>query len=146
MAGWMGGLFTRDERAVVVFLAVSLAIGSLVMAARRVDPSLVAETQSPGADSTSAAQPVETPDWPIDVNRASADEMVALPGIGPARAAAIIALRDARGGLGSLDELLDVKGIGPKTLERLRPFAVAGPRARKAHPSGRPAQGTGGGK
>lgn len=142
----MGGLFTRDERAVVVFLALSLAVGSLVMAARRVDPHLAAETQAPGADSAAVARPADTPEWPIDVNRASADDLVALPGIGPARAAAIIALRDARGGLGSLDELLDVKGIGPKTLERLRPFAVAGPRARKAHPSGRPAQGTGGGE
>jgi competence protein ComEA len=143
MAGRMGGLFTRDERAVVVFLAVSLAVGSLVMAARRVDPRLKAETGASGADSATVARPVETPKWPIDVNRASADEMVALPGIGPARAAAIIALRDERGGLGSLDELLDVKGIGPKTLERLRPFAVAGPRARGAPPPGRAEQGTG---
>jgi competence protein ComEA len=145
MAGWMGGLFTRDERAVVVFLAVSLAVGSLVMAARRVDPSLVADTQSPGADSASLVQPAETQEWPIDVNRASADELVALPGIGPVRAAAIIALRDERGRFGSIDELLDVKGIGPKTLERLRPLAIAGPGRRETRPTGRRAQGAEGG-
>jgi len=143
MAGWMGGLFTRDERAVVVFLAVSLAVGSLVMAARRVDPHVAAGTQAPAADSAAARQ-ADAPEWPIDINRASAEELVALPGIGPARAAAIIALRDAQGGLRSLDELLDVKGIGPKTLERLRPFAVAGPRPQEAPPPDGRARETGG--
>jgi competence ComEA-like helix-hairpin-helix protein len=141
----MGGLFTRDERAVVVFIAVSLTVGSLVMAARRVDPWVTGAVPPAAADSSQAARPAEAPEWPIDVNRASADELVALPGIGPARAEAIVALRDARGGLGSLDELLDVKGIGPKTLERLRPFAAAGPRGSRADTSGGRAPKTGGG-
>lgn len=143
MAGWMGGLFTRDERAVVVFLAVSLAVGSLVMAARRVDPRLATEASPSGTGSAAVAAPADAPAWPVDVNRASADELVALPGVGPARAAAIVALRDARGGLRSLDELLDVKGIGPKTLERLRPFAVAGPGRSEAGSTGERAQETG---
>jgi len=144
MAGWTSGFFTRDERAVVVFIAVSLTVGSLVMAARRVDPRIAAVPPA-AADSAAAARPTAAPEWPIDVNRASADELVALPGIGPARADAIVALRDARGGLGSLDELLDVRGIGPKTLERLRPFAAAGPRGSRADTSGGRAPKTGGG-
>jgi len=141
----MGGLFTRDERAVVVFIAVSLTVGSLVMAARRVDPRNAAGEVPAAVDSAAVARPAETPEWPIDVNRASADELVALPGVGPARAEAIVALRESRGGVGSLDELLDVKGIGPKTLERLRPFAVAGPREGGVDTSGERAQETGGG-
>jgi comEA protein len=126
VAGWPGGFFTREERGVVVFLAVSLTVGSLVMAARRVDPALVS-AERPAPPQPLAGAPA-TPAGPVDVNAATAEELTALPGIGPARAAAIVALREERGGFRSLDELLDVKGIGPKTLARLRPLAAAGPR------------------
>jgi len=126
MAGGPGGFFTREERGVVVFLAVSLAVGSLVMAARRVDPALVS-AGAPAPAESAAALPA-APAGPVDVNAATAEQLTALPGIGPARAAAIVALRGERGGFRSLDELLDVKGIGPKTLARLRPYAAVGPR------------------
>ncbi|MBM3307639.1 MAG: helix-hairpin-helix domain-containing protein [Candidatus Eisenbacteria bacterium] len=107
------------------------------MASRRVDPSLMAPESGPLPDSVAAVAPAaEPPAWPVDVNRATAEELEALPGIGPARAAAIVALRERRGGLGSLEDLLDVKGIGPKTLERLRPFAVAGSRADSSRGAG----------
>ena len=52
----------------------------------------------------------------VDVNRASADELASLPGIGPAIAARVIAGRP----YASVDELERVKGIGPKTLAKLR--------------------------
>ncbi|MCZ6574687.1 MAG: helix-hairpin-helix domain-containing protein [Planctomycetota bacterium] len=51
--------------------------------------------------------------------------MQLLPGIGPARAAAIVADR-ARGAYERLDELQRVRGIGPKTLEGLRAWATIG--------------------
>lgn len=54
----------------------------------------------------------------IDVNSASVDRLVELPGIGPVTAAAIVAGRP----YASIDDLLSVRGIGPKTLERLRPW------------------------
>lgn len=57
----------------------------------------------------------------VDLNRASPVELEALPGIGPALAARIIASREAEGRFGSVDELLRVPGIGPALLERLRP-------------------------
>lgn len=57
----------------------------------------------------------------VDVNRASAAELEALAGIGPALAARIIASREAEGRFGSVDELMRVPGIGPALLERLRP-------------------------
>ena len=61
----------------------------------------------------------------IDVNRAAAHRLQLLPGIGPARAAAIVADR-ARGAYERLDELQRVWGIGPKTLEGLRAWATIG--------------------
>jgi competence protein ComEA len=58
----------------------------------------------------------------IDVDRASAEELERLPGIGPALAARIIAERGAGGRFGGPDGLLRVHGIGPKTLARIRPY------------------------
>lgn len=56
----------------------------------------------------------------IDVNRATAVQLEALPGVGPAIAAAIVAHRDDRGPFGTVDELLAVPGIGPAKLEAIR--------------------------
>jgi competence protein ComEA len=68
----------------------------------------------PGATSTGGI------DLPIDLNRASADELDQLPGIGPATAQAIVAHRDQHGPFGSVDDLLDVRGIGPAKLDAIR--------------------------
>ncbi len=57
---------------------------------------------------------------PIDVNTASADALDALPGVGPATAQAILDERERRGGFASVEELLDVRGIGEAKLEALR--------------------------
>jgi competence ComEA-like helix-hairpin-helix protein len=57
----------------------------------------------------------------IDLNRADAAALEALPGVGPVLAARIVAYRDSVGGLASPEELLAVRGIGAATLERLRP-------------------------
>ncbi len=59
----------------------------------------------------------------VNVNTASLEELQTLPGVGEARARAIVAERQARGGFQSVDELLEVRGIGPANLERLRPYA-----------------------
>ena len=56
----------------------------------------------------------------IDLNTASARDLEALPGIGPVMAERIIAHREANGPFSSTDELDDVAGIGPKTLESIR--------------------------
>ena len=60
---------------------------------------------------------------PINVNTASEMELQRLPDIGPVKAQAIVAAR-ASGPFQSVNDLDRVKGIGPKTLERLRPFVV----------------------
>jgi competence protein ComEA len=57
---------------------------------------------------------------PVDLNAATAEQLDALPGVGPSTAAAILDERERRGGFRSVDELLDVRGIGPAKLEQLR--------------------------
>jgi len=56
----------------------------------------------------------------LNINTASQEELQALTGIGPAKAAAIIEYRAANGPFASVDDLAKVKGIGAKTLEKLR--------------------------
>jgi len=63
----------------------------------------------------------------LDLNRASAEELQALPGIGSVKAAAILRWREERGRFRRVEELLEVPGIGPATLERLRPLVGVGP-------------------
>ena len=73
----------------------------------------------------SSAQAGAEPDRPpLDLNRATAEELVALPGIGEAKAAAILAVRDAQGGFRSVDDLESVRGIGPAIAAKLRPLVV----------------------
>jgi competence ComEA-like helix-hairpin-helix protein len=69
---------------------------------------------------------------PLDLNRATAEELETLPGIGAAKAAAILEARDAQGGFSSLDELEAVRGIGPALMAKLRPLVVVGGGAAKA--------------
>jgi competence protein ComEA len=58
----------------------------------------------------------------LDINRATAADLELLPGIGPALARRIVEDRDRTGPFRTIDEVDRVRGIGPRTLERLRPF------------------------
>jgi competence protein ComEA len=69
----------------------------------------------------------------INLNTATREELVALPGIGPAKAQAILDHRKANGPFKAIEELKDVKGIGAKRYEKLKgELTVAGPAAKPA--------------
>jgi competence protein ComEA len=57
----------------------------------------------------------------VNINTASETELETLSGVGPVTAAAIIQYRTEHGPFASVDDLMDVSGIGPATLEELRP-------------------------
>lgn len=59
---------------------------------------------------------------PLDLNAATAEELDALPGVGPATARSILTYRTRHGRFRSVNELLEVPGIGPSKLETLRPL------------------------
>ena len=62
------------------------------------------------------------PGAPVDLNTATAEQLEALPGVGPATSRAILAYRASHGRFRSVTELLEVPGIGPAKLEALRPL------------------------
>jgi competence ComEA-like helix-hairpin-helix protein len=64
------------------------------------------------------------PDGCVILNVATEEELTKLPGIGPSRARAILALRQRLAKFRAVEDLLRVKGIGRKTLRRIKPAAV----------------------
>ncbi len=67
----------------------------------------------------------QAPSQPVNINTASAEELTALPGIGKAKADAIVAYRQTHP-FKAVAELTEVKGIGPKMLEKLQPSITVG--------------------
>jgi len=89
-------------------------------------------SETPDPDSSATPLPVTDADeglpapkpGPLDMNSAGAPELERLPGIGPALARRIVAFRDRNGPFLYVEDLLMVRGIGAKTLERLAPLVT----------------------
>ncbi|MBB3108947.1 competence protein ComEA [Paenibacillus phyllosphaerae] len=79
------------------------------------------------AASANPATVTEAADQRIDINRATAEELDTLPGIGAAKAQAIVEDRTSNGAYRKVEDLLRVKGIGDKMLEKIKPLIVALP-------------------
>lgn len=78
------------------------------------DGSTVSKSSSSGGSSAPSASAV-------NINTATASQLDSLPGIGPSKAAAIVADRDANGSFSSCEELSRVTGVGTKTVATLKP-------------------------
>jgi competence protein ComEA len=83
-------------------------------------------TLPPSPTASSQAAPSQrsqaSPDDPVILNTATADDLRRLPGVGEKRASLILALRTRLGRFRAVEDLLKVKGIGRATLKRLRPL------------------------
>lgn len=78
---------------------------------------------------THAPSPSHPDRWRLDPNGASAPELALLPGVGPGLAQRIVASRRSNGPFRTTDDLDRVSGIGPKTLEKIRPWIEIPPEA-----------------
>lgn len=67
------------------------------------------------------------PAHPIDLNTASVEQLQELPGIGPGTAKAIVRFREKSGPFQRVEDLLAIRGITKKRLEKLRPYVTVGP-------------------
>jgi len=139
-------LLTKQEKWVFVFLCTTLVSGYLIqyMKQRNMDDPLhiISKTEKEEfkqaaihAYSSQGIQDNETANIAagdateknikdgeelVNINTAVKQELMALPKIGPITAERIIRFRDDFGPFQSIDDLAKIKGIGPKTLERLK--------------------------
>jgi competence protein ComEA len=102
-------------------------VEQLNLAARIVDGERIAVPRHGETVAAPASPDGTTPDAsaPVDLNTATAEQLDALPGIGPATADAIIRDREAHGAFHSVDDLARVRGIGPAKLAQLRALVAA---------------------
>lgn len=116
----------------VTFLVILILVGSGFWGVRRFAPAVflgkpdliaIPNEEHPQNQTT---QPL-TPNKPelLNINTASAEELQTLPNIGVQMAQRILDYRERHGKFTSVEALQNVKGIGAKTLEKLRPFVDA---------------------
>lgn len=120
-------MFNGTERVALLLLTGSLSVGGTVALLDYGDPSrfedfhvVRAAVEPPsqlGAEAPSERAPVA-------LNSATAKELEQLPLVGPKTAALILEHLRLHGPFKALEELANVKGIGPRTIERLRPLVV----------------------
>ncbi|HEX6369632.1 MAG TPA: helix-hairpin-helix domain-containing protein [Longimicrobium sp.] len=91
------------------------------------DPSQSAASVADWGRSRNPSAAADASSAPVDVNRATADELATLPGIGPALARRIVEWRGAHGPFATVDDLEQVPGIGAGTVRRLRSRVRATP-------------------
>lgn len=124
--------FTKKEQGILLFLIFGFIFG-LFIRTYQIHWSKLPENKGSLVFSNNGGEPFET-DVIIDhkisetenhricVNNANQDELERLPGIGPVIAKRIISYRDKYGAYHSVDELLQIKGIGEKSLNRVKPY------------------------
>lgn len=75
------------------------------------------------------------PAAPVNLNTATSEELQTVPGIGPATAEKILQMRKNYGAFKSVDDLLAIKGIGAKRLEKMRKYLTIGKSPSSNRPS-----------
>ena len=66
------------------------------------------------------------PARPVNINTATSEELQQVPGIGPATAAKILQMRKSYGTFKSVDDLLAIRGLGEKRLDKMRKYLTVG--------------------
>jgi competence protein ComEA len=107
---------TADAEPDAMNLAAPVVDGDRIAVPRRGEPLPVSGAGGVSHAATDGAEAI----GPVNVNTATIDQLDALPGVGPATAAAIVAHRDANGPFVRVEDLEAVRGIGPAKLDALR--------------------------
>jgi competence protein ComEA len=66
------------------------------------------------------------PAQPVNINTADSEQLQTVPGIGPVTAEKILQMRKSYGAFKSVADLLAIRGLGPKRLEKMRKYLTVG--------------------
>ena len=88
--------------------------------------AVLAATGAGAAPDAAKTAPAAARPGAVDLNSASEDQLQEVPGIGPSLAKKIVDFRKENGPFKSVDDLLKVRGVGEKSLEKLRPHLTVG--------------------
>lgn len=88
------------------------------------EAAVSANTSANASQTASDPSAVEDASLCININTATVEELQQLPGIGAVKAAAIIEYREINGDFVSIEEIMEVNGIGEKTFEKIRAYIV----------------------
>jgi competence protein ComEA len=75
---------------------------------------------------TAASARKKPPAKPVNINTATSEELQQVPGIGPATASKILQMRKSYGAFKSVDDLLAIRGLGEKRLDKMRKYLTVG--------------------
>lgn len=103
--------------------ALTSTLMALALAASAVAPPAPLPV-APAAPQQAQQAQAQAERQPIDVNTATAEDLQKIPGIGEALASRIVEFRQEHGPFQKIDDLLNVRGIGATSLEKLRPYLV----------------------
>ena len=139
---------TKSEAGVILFLSFGLILGGAAKilkmdkatehfdfsqsdayfqaASAKIDSIIAVEEDTLHAQGGSQSKAKPSVAFPIDLNLATQTELTALPGVGETTAKRIINFRSSNSKFTSVDDLLKVKGIGPKKFEKIKPFVKVG--------------------
>ncbi len=101
------GRFSEERVIFILILILCAHIGIRILAAPHKAPVKVYTETQPALSAR------------IDLNSATVDELAMLPGIGPVKARQITDYREEHGDFTSIDELLNIKGFGRKTIDEI---------------------------
>ncbi len=119
--------FTPQETRALIFLVTALLVGSGVTLYKRMHPEFAPELtvekkqaglQHEGGTPASGAQTISK----INLNRATCAELEILPGIGPALGRRIVDYREGKGPFKRIEDIMQVRGIGPQTFEQMKDY------------------------
>lgn len=121
------GFVAKHYWRAVIFLVLVILIGAGFWGLRRFNPALFLGKPDFIAvpNENQPQQSVEDKPALLNINTASVEELQTLSGIGPQMAKRIFQYREEHGNFTSVDALMEVKGLGEKTLKKLKPFISA---------------------
>ena len=140
---------TKSEAGVILFLCFGLVLGGaakilkldkftehydfsqsdsfFVAASAKIDSIIAADEDTLGTSGRRESTGKPELNSPIDLNKATLIQLSTLPGVGRTMAQRIMDYRTSKSKFTSVEELLKIKGVGPKKFEKIKPFVKVGP-------------------